>query len=88
MLAEPNLTAMSGETASFLVGGEFPIPVALRDNVVTIEFKQYGVSLAFVPTVLSQDRHQPARAARGQRAVRPGRGAARRRQLPRSRSRR
>jgi pilus assembly protein CpaC len=56
VLAEPNLTAMSGETASFLVGGEFPIPVALRDNVVTIQFKQYGVSLAFVPTVLSQGR--------------------------------
>jgi pilus assembly protein CpaC len=56
VLAEPNLTAMSGETASFLVGGEFPIPVALRDNVVTVQFKQYGVSLAFVPTVLSQGR--------------------------------
>jgi pilus assembly protein CpaC len=56
VLAEPNLTAMSGEAASFLVGGEFPIPVALRDNVVTIQFKQYGVSLAFVPTVMSQDR--------------------------------
>ena len=56
VLAEPNLTAMSGETASFLVGGEFPIPVALRDNVVTVQFKQYGVSLAFVPTVQSQGR--------------------------------
>ncbi|MCB4820817.1 type II and III secretion system protein family protein [Roseicella aerolata] len=56
VLAEPNLTAMSGETASFLAGGEFPIPVALRDNVVTIQFKQYGVSLAFVPTVMSQGR--------------------------------
>jgi pilus assembly protein CpaC len=56
VLAEPNLTAMSGETASFLVGGEFPIPVALRDNVVSVQFKQYGVSLAFVPTVLSQGR--------------------------------
>ncbi|MBK1660770.1 type II and III secretion system protein family protein [Paracraurococcus ruber] len=56
LLAEPNLTAISGETASFLVGGEFPIPVALRDNVITIQFKQYGVSLAFVPTVLSQGR--------------------------------
>jgi pilus assembly protein CpaC len=51
LLAEPNLTAMSGETASFLVGGEFPIPVAQQNNQVTIEFKQYGVSLAFVPTV-------------------------------------
>ncbi|TDH59609.1 type II and III secretion system protein family protein [Dankookia rubra] len=56
VLAEPNLTAMSGETASFLVGGEFPIPVALRDNVVSVQFKQYGVSLAFVPTVISQGR--------------------------------
>ena len=53
MLAEPNLTAMSGETASFLVGGEFPIPVAQQNNQTTIEFKQYGVSLAFVPTVVS-----------------------------------
>ena len=56
ILAEPNLTAISGQTASFLVGGEFPIPVAQRDNVVTIQFRQYGVSLAFVPTVLSQGR--------------------------------
>lgn len=56
VLAEPNLTAMSGQTASFLAGGEFPIPVGLRDNVVSIEFKQYGVSLAFVPTVMSQGR--------------------------------
>ncbi len=53
LLAEPNLTALSGETASFLVGGEFPIPVAQQNNQVTIEFKQYGVSLAFVPTVMS-----------------------------------
>ena len=56
MLAEPNLTAMSGESASFLVGGEFPIPVAQQNNQVTIEFKQYGVSLSFVATVLSGDR--------------------------------
>ncbi len=56
VLAEPNLTAMSGETASFLVGGEFPIPVAQQNNQVTIEFKQYGVSLAFVPTVMSGGR--------------------------------
>jgi pilus assembly protein CpaC len=47
---------MSGETASFLVGGEFPIPVAQQNNQVSIEFKQYGVSLAFVPTVLSGGR--------------------------------
>ncbi len=56
VLAEPNLTAMSGETASFLVGGEFPIPVAQQNNQVTIEFKQYGVSLAFIPTVESGER--------------------------------
>ena len=56
VLAEPNLTAMSGETASFLVGGEFPIPVSGGNNEVTVEFKQYGISLAFVPTVESGDR--------------------------------
>ena len=53
VLAQPNLTAISGEAASFLVGGEFPIPVAQQNNQVTIEFKQFGVSLAFVPTVAS-----------------------------------
>lgn len=55
-LAEPNLIAMSGETASFLAGGEFPIPVGQSyengRNVITIEFKQFGVKLAFTPTVL------------------------------------
>ena len=56
MLAEPNLTARSGETASFLAGGEFPIPVASNNGTITIEFKQYGVSLAFVPTILSDGR--------------------------------
>ena len=56
VLAEPNLTAMSGEAASFLVGGEFPIPVAQQSGSLTVEFKQYGVALAFVPTVLSEDR--------------------------------
>ena len=56
VLAEPNITAMSGETASFIVGGEFPIPVAAYNQTVSIEFKQYGVSLAFVPTVLSNGR--------------------------------
>jgi len=57
-LAEPNLIAMSGDTASFLAGGEFPIPVAVNNQNndspnVTIEFKQFGVSLAFTPTILS-----------------------------------
>jgi pilus assembly protein CpaC len=56
MLAEPNLTTMSGEPASFLVGGEFPIPVSNQNNDITVSFKQYGISLAFVPTVLSNGR--------------------------------
>ena len=57
VLAEPNLTAISGETAGFLAGGEFPVPVG-RDNQgnVTLEFKQFGVSLNFTPTVLSKSR--------------------------------
>jgi pilus assembly protein CpaC len=56
ILAEPNLTAQSGETASFLAGGEFPVPVATQNDQVTIEFKQFGVSLAFVPTVIDNGR--------------------------------
>jgi pilus assembly protein CpaC len=56
ILAEPNLTVMSGQQASFLVGGEFPIPVGQQQGQVTIEFKQYGVALAFVPTVFSDGR--------------------------------
>lgn len=55
-LAEPSLTALSGETASFLAGGEFPIPTASGLNGTSVEFKQYGVSLAFTPTVLSDGR--------------------------------
>jgi pilus assembly protein CpaC len=58
ILAEPNLTAQSGEVASFLAGGEFPVPVAASaaNNSITIEYKQFGVSLAFVPTVLGPER--------------------------------
>ncbi len=56
VLAQPNLTAQSGETASFLAGGEFPIPIAQDDNEITIEFKEFGVSLAFTPTVLNKNR--------------------------------
>jgi pilus assembly protein CpaC len=60
ILAEPNLTAQSGETASFLAGGEFPIPVGSSSSngatTITVEFKQFGVSLAVVPTVLSPTR--------------------------------
>jgi pilus assembly protein CpaC len=52
-LAEPNLVALSGDTASFLAGGEFPFPVAGALNTVTIEFKKFGVGLAFTPTVLA-----------------------------------
>jgi pilus assembly protein CpaC len=57
ILAEPNLTALSGETASFLAGGEFPIPVSSNSSggaaTITVAFKQYGVSLSVVPTVIS-----------------------------------
>ena len=56
VLAEPNLTATSGETASFLAGGEFPIPVPQDGNNVTIEFKKFGVGLAFTPTILNDGR--------------------------------
>ena len=55
-LAEPTLTAVSGETANFLVGGEFPIPVSTDDNGITVAFKQFGVNLAFTPVVLSAGR--------------------------------
>ncbi len=56
ILAEPNLTALSGETASFLAGGEFPIPISQSLGAVTIEYKQYGVGLAFTPIVLADGR--------------------------------
>ncbi len=52
-LAEPNLVALSGDTASFLAGGEFPFPVPAGDGNITIEFKKFGVGLSFTPTVLS-----------------------------------
>lgn len=55
ILAEPNLTARSGETANFLAGGEFPVPVSRGENGVTTEFRRFGVSLAFTPQVLSED---------------------------------
>ncbi|MGH7070414.1 MAG: RodZ domain-containing protein, partial [Acetobacteraceae bacterium] len=56
LLAEPNLTAMSGQTASFLVGGEFPIPVAMENGSISVQFQPYGVSLSFIPTVLANNR--------------------------------
>jgi len=52
-LAEPNLVALSGDTASFLAGGEFPVPVPGSLGTVTIDYKKYGVGLAFTPTVLN-----------------------------------
>ncbi|HYD69882.1 type II and III secretion system protein family protein [Azospirillum sp.] len=59
-LAEPNLTALSGENASFLAGGEFPVPVGRsedeRGTTVTIEFKQFGIGLNFTPVVLDGGR--------------------------------
>jgi len=51
VLAEPNLTAISGAPASFLAGGEFPIPVPQGLNVTTIDYKKFGVSLGFVATI-------------------------------------
>ena len=55
-LANPNLTALSGETATFLAGGEIPIPLATGFGAVSVEYKQYGVSLSYTPTVLADGR--------------------------------
>ncbi|MBU6155606.1 MAG: type II and III secretion system protein family protein [Alphaproteobacteria bacterium] len=56
-LAEPNLTAISGESAKFLAGGEYPVPVGRdQDGNITLEFKPYGVGLGFTPVVLSDGR--------------------------------
>ena len=55
-LAEPTLTAISGETANFLAGGEFPIPISEDDGKISVEFKPFGVALAFTPLVLSEGR--------------------------------
>lgn len=59
ILAEPNLTALSGETANFLAGGEFPLAFVTNSNgvnSVTVEYKEYGVRLAFTPTVVNGSR--------------------------------
>lgn len=57
-LAEPNLTTLSGDAARFLAGGEFPVPIPTQTTngfpTITIEYKKFGVELAFVPTVLSR----------------------------------
>ncbi|HEX5008589.1 MAG TPA: type II and III secretion system protein family protein [Hyphomonadaceae bacterium] len=58
-LAEPNMVALSGDTAKFLAGGEFPIPVAQSStndtSAITVEFKEFGVGLSFTPTVTGKD---------------------------------
>lgn len=56
MLAEPNLVAISGEKAQFLAGGEFPVPVAQREQVIAVEYKPFGVQIDFAPLVLAQNR--------------------------------
>jgi len=55
-LASPNLTAVSGETAKFLAGGEFPIPVSQDQGEISVEFKPFGISLAFTPVVMDDNR--------------------------------
>src|SRR5262249_55509859 len=56
ILAEPNSTAVTGQTASFLAGGEIPVPIPVNQNVVGIEYKPFGVSLLFTPTLLPRER--------------------------------
>lgn len=55
-LASPNLTALSGETATFLAGGEIPIPISQGLGAVSVEFRPYGISLSYTPTVLADGR--------------------------------
>lgn len=55
-LAEPNLVALSGQEASFLAGGEYPIPVTDQDGGVTVEYKPFGVQLSFIPRVVDGNR--------------------------------
>lgn len=55
-LSQPNLTALSGETAEFLAGGEFPIPTSQGLGSTSIEFRKFGVSLSYTPTVLANGR--------------------------------
>lgn len=55
-LAQPSMTVVSGQTASFMAGGEFPIPIAQSLGQVTITYKEYGIRLVFTPTVFSKER--------------------------------
>jgi pilus assembly protein CpaC len=54
-LAEPNLTALSGQEAKFLAGGEYPVPVSQTDGTITVEYKPFGVALSFIPRVIDGD---------------------------------
>jgi pilus assembly protein CpaC len=56
VLAKPTLVAISGQEAQFLSGGEFPFPIPQAFGVITIQYKKFGVGLAFTPTVLSNNR--------------------------------
>ena len=56
VLARPNMTAASGESASFFSGGEFPLPTGFDDGVITFDYKKYGVLLDFVPTIIDEER--------------------------------
>ena len=56
VLARPNVTAASGETASFFSGGEFPMPIGIDDGVLLYDFKKFGVLLDFVPTIVDNNR--------------------------------
>ena len=58
VLARPNITAISGETASFFSGGEYPLPTGFDDGVIVFEYKKYGVLLDFIPTVIDKSRIQ------------------------------
>src|SRR3546814_18639892 len=52
-LAQPNLTALSGETADFLAGGEYPIPISQGLGSTSVEYKKYGISPSYTPTVIA-----------------------------------
>jgi pilus assembly protein CpaC len=54
-LAEPNLTALSGQTADFLAGGEFPVPLSDENGNVSVQFQPFGIELSFTPTVVADD---------------------------------
>ncbi len=54
-LSEPNLTALSGQAASFLAGGEYPVPVVDNDGGISVDYKPFGVELSFTPRVIDQD---------------------------------